>query len=130
MTLIRKYTAEVTRVDTFEISVDKKIWDTKALKDWSNIFVPAETVKDLAAHLAQLVARQGTTEFYEGFGRVKTTLKNGYSLTQFKKNDAGEWVALEDKDYCSGIIIRVISEDNDCEVAIEKAKELQPETQE
>ena len=120
---LKIYTAAVTRVDTFEISVDKKIWDAQALTAWSDIFIAIETTKELAAHLSQLVARQGTRQFYEGFGYVKTIMKDGYPLPSYKKNDTGEYVVLDDNDYCKGILIRRISEDEDCEVKIEKSKE-------
>lgn len=122
MELVSKFKAEVTRVDTFEITIDKKIWCTTALKEWSNIFIDVKSVKELAAHLSQLVTRQGTKEFYEGFGRVKTIMRDGYPLTQFKKEE-NEWVPLTDQDYCAGITIKIISEDEDCNVEINRIKE-------
>lgn len=124
MSLISKFKAEITRVDTFEIIIDQKIWCTTAIKEWSNIFIDVKNVKELAAHLSQLIARQGTTEFYEGFGRIKTTMKDGYPLTQFKKEE-NNWIPLTDEDYCNGIVVRIISEDDDCQVEIKKIKENQ-----
>jgi len=114
---IKSIKTEVTRVDTFKIEIDETIWNKEALKDWSNTFFEVETVEDLAKHLAQLVARLGSCEFYEGFGRVQTYIKDGYKLTQYVKNDK-ENAYEKCNVFCKGIELFIISEDNDCEVEI------------
>lgn len=112
---IKSIKTEVTRVDSFEIKIDETIWNDEALKEWSNVFFPVENLEDLAKHLAQMVARLGTGEFYEGFGRIKTSFKN-LEKTQWVTNEKNEWVVF--REYQKGIEIVILSEDDDCEVEI------------
>lgn len=105
---MKKFKCIVTRVDEYEIEID----EAKINAEWmecfrSYMYSSFIEYKDHAEHLAQLRARIGEG-FYEGYG---VPLVNGEVPLYGKVNKE----TIQD-----GINIKVISEDNDCEVEVEE----------
>ena len=114
---MKKYKIEVTRTDEYIITVDEKIWNEQELKNWSSVFTEAEDTEELACTLALATAMQGSLEFIEGFGRVKT-IENGCIRSHFE----GFKVIPEDK-YTEGITLEIISEGEQRETEVTELEE-------
>lgn len=108
-----KFKIVVTRNDEYEISIDPSVWSQDELKSWSNVFHDVETREELARSLGQTMARLGSDYgFFEGFGYVKQLRADGSERKQ--SVDSGK--------FSKGLLVKVISEDEEIEVDSEKIK--------
>ncbi len=108
-----KYQIKVERTDVYEIEIDEQVWNEEALNNWSNVFQQVDDVEDLAKVLAEATMKQGSDQFIEGFGRVKTLNRDGEETYSSK--------ICKDKD--ESIILTVIDEDDDYYTNIEFIEE-------
>ena len=107
---------EVTRIDEYEIEIDEQVWDKQALKDWGDVFWKMNDLEDLAKAVAIAVMRYGLGKYMEGFGRVKQVRKNGLEITQYEKDDNGEYQVI--KDFTKGLLVIVHNEDEDYSASV------------
>lgn len=115
-----KFKVTVTRVDEYEIEIDEKVWDEKALKDWSATFNDVNSVQDIAKDFA--VAYMRTESYFtEGYGYVKEFYKDGTVRGIPYKGENGEFkYPLPDEKYAKGISITPLVQDEDYETEIKK----------
>ena len=112
-----KFKVKITRVDTYEITVDESVWTPEEIADWEKTFFPALDAEDIAKHLAYSVMRNGSGNgFMEGWGYVKTLRSDGTLRTQI----GSQLKPLKETDYSKGLSVRVISEDSDYEEEVTK----------
>lgn len=117
---MKKIKVKATRIDEYEISIDPEVWDDQALADWSSVFHKIETVEELAESLAFAVLRFGSGSFMEGFGHVRTLMRSGYDVDQYKRGKDGEILKLAEEDYCKGILVQLVDEDEEHEFEVEE----------
>ncbi|MCT4636218.1 MAG: hypothetical protein N4A72_00785 [Bacteroidales bacterium] len=114
---MKKYKIEVTRTDEYEITIDENIWNEEELKKWSSVFSEVEAPEDLACTLALDTAIQGSLEFIEGFGRVKT-LSDGSVRPHFEG-----FKEVPEEKYTEGITLEIISEGEQRETEVTELEE-------
>jgi len=102
----RKFECTVTREDKYIIEFDDEIINQEWIEDFANDFYDFKDLKEHAEHLAQFRARFPDVSFIEGY---RVPLIDGKLPLFSDKNDVEE-----------GINIIVISEDEECEVDVEK----------
>jgi hypothetical protein len=118
-----KFKATVTRVDEYEIEVDENVWDKEALKDWSSVFSPVDSVEDVAKDFAVAFMRNDNSYFIEGYGYVKELNKEGALKGVPYRDEKGNFCyPLPEEKYTKGISIKPLSHDYDYETELEKIK--------
>lgn len=110
---MKKFKCTVTRIDEYEIEIDETVIDKKYMEDFRSVFYPFFDLEEHAEHLAQVSARFGSGGFIEGYGMVK---RNGEISYPYNTKEYEGKVNKED----IPINIKVISEDDDCEVEVEE----------
>lgn len=107
---MKKFKCTVTRVDEYEVEFDENVIDKEWMNDFASFMYEFDTLEEHAEHLAQYEARIGNS-FIEGYGVVK---RNGRFPYPYDTE--------EHKDTCkeNGINIKVVSEDDDCDVEVEE----------
>ena len=107
---MKKYRVKVIREDEYEIEFDENKINKEWMADFRDFMYPFKDLEEHAEHLAQYEARIGDA-FIEGYGVVKRNGKFPYPYN-----------TEEHKDTCKedGINIKVISEDNRCDVEVEE----------
>lgn len=114
-----KFKVTVTRVDEYEIEVDEKVWDEKALNDWSSVFYDVDSVEDVAKNFAVAWMRNENNYFIEGYGYVRQLDKKGETVGVPYRDDKGEFAyPLPDDKYAKGISIKPITQDDDYETDV------------
>lgn len=103
--MIRKFRCEVTRVDEYEIELDDEVLNEEFLNEFSKYFYEFDTLEEHAEYIAEFRARFGE-RFIEGYGSPLVNGKKPYFEQEKYVNKA--------------INIKVISEDDDCEVEVEE----------
>jgi hypothetical protein len=98
---MKKFICEVVRTDKYIIEIDETKVDEKWLANYREYFYDYHTLEQHAEHLAQHRARFAES-FIEGYG---------IPLVDGKK----PWNA-EDNQVESGINIKIVSEDDDCDL--------------
>lgn len=115
---MKKYNINVIRTDEYEIEIDENIWTAEALESWNSAFGGCDDLKALAQHLSLMLLRFGYERFLEGFGYVYVVNENGVKLSQYERDDKGEWKIVTD--FAPGIKVRIIQEDDDYDCEIEE----------
>lgn len=110
--MIKKFKCEVQRTDEYIIEFDDSVIDDEFIQDFRKHFYNLTDLEEHAENIAQFRARNPDTSFIEGYGEVKV---NGEAPFSFSKNDSRS-------DIENAINIKVISEDNDCDVDVEEVK--------
>jgi hypothetical protein len=106
---LKKFRCVVTRVDEYEIEIDETKINEEWMENFRSYMYPSFTeYDDHAEHLAQLRARQGEG-FYEGYGYVSVNGSRPFVVGVCDENK---------ESYEDGINIKVISEDNDCDIEV------------
>ena len=111
---MNKFRVEAKRIDQYEIEIDPEFWNAEYLERWSEVFHKVNEVKEIAEDLSFSILRLGSGSFIEGFGYVKTLTSNGREVDQYRSSK-GEYVRVQEEDYCPGIIVRIIDEDDEHE---------------
>ena len=101
---MQKFRVELTRTDEFEIEIDEEIFNEKELKNWSDVFHTVDNLQEFVVYLVELMARFGLENFHEGFGKLHRVNSAGKSLDY-----------LDEGEYIKGILVKIISEDSQCE---------------
>ncbi len=109
---MKKFKCTVTRVDEYEIEFDEEVINDEFIKEYAEYFADYETLEEHAENLAQYQARFGSA-FMEGYGVVK---KNGKIPYPYNTKEYEGKISKEEL----GINIKIISEDNDCDVEVEE----------
>lgn len=104
---MKKFKCVVTRTDEYEIEFDENKINEEWMKEFRQVFYSFYDLEEHAEHLAQSRARF-QQEFIEGYG---VTLIDGRKPYGCDENDVE-----------TGINIKIISEDNDCEVDVTEIK--------
>lgn len=110
------FKTDVIRTDSYEITIDEKEWNEQKLAEFSRYFHKVKSTKEIAAAISFSLMRKGAGQFLEGFGHIKTLKKDDTEMVQFIQN----FRKVEEADYCSGIIVKVISVDEDIETEVEE----------
>lgn len=114
-----KFKINVIRTDEYEIEIDEKIWDEKAIQEWAKVFYEAESTEDIAKDLAGSIMKMGSDYgFMEGFGYVKTLRSDGSQ----KKHFGEGFKEIKKSEYTKGIVLKVLQEDEDYEYEIQPLK--------
>lgn len=104
---MKKLKCVVTRTDEYEIEIDEAVINEDWMARFRESFYPYFDLEDHAKHLAQHQARFGSYHWPEGYGMVKIDGEFPFSRDpNAYRNEA--------------INIKVISEDNQCEVDVEE----------
>jgi len=98
---MKKFNCEVTRVDTYEITLDETVLDKEWMNHFKRYFYNIDDLQGHAENIAQFRARFGD-RFIEGYGVPLVDGKVPYYANEKEVN--------------KGISIRVISEDDDADV--------------
>jgi hypothetical protein len=101
---MKRFKCVVTRTDEYIIDIDESKLNEEWMKAFREVFYNFHDLDEHAEHIAQYKARYNSDTFIEGYG---TPLVNG------KKPAFGDERSLQ-----PGINIRIISEDEDCEVDV------------
>ena len=109
---MQRFECEVTRIDKYTIEIDEDIINEEFLKSYAEFFADYETLEEHAENLAQYQARFGSA-FMEGYGVVKKNGKIPYPYYTEKYKDKVDEGKI-------GINIKIISEDNDCDVIVKE----------
>ena len=113
------------REDNYVISIDPEQWNEEYLANWSSVFHKVYEVKDIVENLSFQILRFGSTGHYEGYGYVKTFASDGRELIQTMRGDDGSLVVVTERDYCKGISVTIIDEDEEYEFEIEEVTDEQ-----
>jgi hypothetical protein len=117
---IKKYKIEVTRVDEYEIEIDDAIYTDEVIEQWSEGFYETNEdtrQEDFVKHLANGLTSGGIKEAMEGFGFVKQKFHKMPAdelLTQYSSG----FKKVTDVDYSPGLLVNVISYDDDYETEV------------
>jgi len=101
---MKRFDCTVTREDKYIIEFDENIINEEWMQEFRESMYGFTKLEEHAKHIAQLRARAGDG-FMEGYG---DPMKNGEP----------PWWSLND--YEKGINIRIVSEDEECEVEVEE----------
>jgi len=115
--MIKRLEVTAIREDKYEIYIDDAIYNEAALKDYSKFFSKVESVEDLSKILSAKIMQQGSGNFFEGFGIVKTLHSNGMEKSQLYQ---GRFI--KEEDYAPGILVKIIGEDEDYHLEVEAVK--------
>ena len=121
---MKNFNIKVIREDEYKIEVDPAVWDKKTRNEFESVFWPVPDLEDVAKSLAQAISQKEPGAFYEGFGHV-LTFKKGKELGQFKRVN-GHTLKRSEGDYCRGIIVHVISHDDEYGVELLFEEPCQP----
>lgn len=106
---MRRFKCTVERTDKYIIEFDENVINKEWIADFKKHFYEFNNLKDHAKHLAQFRARFSEYNFIECYGVVNV---NGEDPRWTDKTPR--------EDYEEAINIKVISEDNDCNVDVEE----------
>lgn len=101
---MKRFKTTVTRTDEYIIEIDENILNEQWMEDFREHFYNFHTLEQHAEHIAQIRARTGEG-FIEGYGNTMV-------------NDQAPWWSK--KNYEKAINIKIVSEDQDCEVEVEE----------
>lgn len=119
---MKKFKCTVTRTDEYEVEIDENIINEEWMEHFRSYMYDFDELSEHAEHLAQFQARFGEHDFIEGYGHVKRNGKLLHSREDF--DDKGNWLPeSERRQPALGINIKIVSEDNDCEVEVEEVEE-------
>lgn len=119
---MKKFKCTVTRVDEYKIEIDENIINDEWMEHFRSYMYDYYELSEHAEHLAQFQARIGDQDFIEGYGHVKRNGKLLYSREDY--DESGKRLPeSECRQPAPGINIKVVSEDNDCEVDVEEVEE-------
>lgn len=104
---MKRFKCEVIRVDTYEIEIDETVINEAWMAEFRESFYPFMTLDQHAKHLAQHQARFGSRCWPEGYGIVKVDGK----FPRSRDPNAPMEPAIN---------IKIVDEDNDCEVECEE----------
>ncbi len=100
----RTFNIDVIRTDRYQITIDDSIVNESWIENFESFMWNLDEdhpYQDLAEHLAQLRARYGAHQFYEGFGYIPAE---------------GELVTLDEaRARADGFSLKVLSEDEELE---------------
>lgn len=105
---MKKFKCFVTREDEYIIELDENVINEEWMKDFRDYFYSFDTLEEHAEHIAQFRARFGDHSFIEGYG---VPLVNGKDP---------RWVMADDDSLQKAINIKVISEDQNCDIEVEE----------
>lgn len=100
---MRKFKCVITRIDEYEIEFDENIINDEWIKEYKQTFYPFDNLADHAEHISQHRARF-QEDFIEGYGVPLVNGKIPYGA--------------DPQDVEKGINIRIISEDDDCDIEV------------
>ena len=103
---MKRFKTTVTRTDEYVIEIDENIINQEWMENYKKYFADFDTYEEHAEHLAQMRARF-EHGFIEGYGTV---------LVDGRK----PWYIQDDNKVDKGINIKILSEDQDCEVDVEE----------
>ncbi len=103
---MKKFKCVVTRTDEYIIEIDENKINQEWMDNFSNHFYEFKTLEEHAQHIAQYRARFPEDTLIEGYG---IPLVNG-DIPLYAIGNLTE----------KGINIRIISEDEDCEVEVDE----------
>lgn len=115
---MKKYKVNAIRTDEYEIEIDENIWTEEALEAWNSVFGGCDNLEELAKHLSFSLLRFGYERFLEGFGYVYTVNKKGEKLSQYERDNDGNWIIVSD--FANGIKVKIIREDDDYDFEIDE----------
>lgn len=115
---MKKYKVNAIRTDEYEIEIDENIWTEEALEAWNRVFGGCDDLEDLIRYLSFSLLRFGYERFLEGFGYVYTINKKGEKLSQYERDDDGNWIIVSD--FANGIKVKIITEDDDHDFEIDE----------
>ena len=108
-----KFTIVVTTTNEYEIDIDTGAWNPEAIKQWSSVFWPAESIEDIVRDISQAVARRDHDgEFMEGFGHLQ--------IYKQYENERQAVKMPEDVIVNKHIEVTIISENEDYDFEISK----------
>jgi hypothetical protein len=107
---MKKFKAIVTRTDEYEIELDENQMNEEWMEEFRKVFYNFHSLKEHVEQIAQMRARFGD-RFIEGYGYP---LEDGVKSLSCMMNKSEPNAAIN---------IKIISEDDDCEVEIEEIKE-------
>lgn len=120
---MKKFKCTVTRTDEYEIEIDENIVNEEWMKHFRSYMYAFNELSEHAEHLAQFQARLGSEEtFIEGYGHVTRDGELPFSYEDYGK-DGKKLPEAEQRQPAPGLNIKIISEDNDCEVEVEEVEE-------
>ena len=121
---MKKFKCTVTRTDEYEIEIDENIINEEWMEHFRSYMYDFDELSEHAEHLAQFQARLGSEQdFIEGYGYVTRDGELPYSHEDFDKN--GNWLPeAERRQPTPGINIKIISEDNECDLQITPMRDL------
>lgn len=105
---MKKINVKAIRNDEYIIEFDETIHDKAKLKRWSKVFVSVNSLNELAENLAFQILRNGTGNFYEGFGHVKTIGAYGCEMNQWQN-----FQLVKSDEYAPGILVTIVNEGDD-----------------
>jgi len=103
---MKRFKTTVTRIDEYIIEIDDNELNEQWMDDFRHVFFPFYEYDEHAEQLAQMRARFGEG-FIEGYGNV---------LIDGRK----PWHITDENQVNKAINIKIISEDNDCDVEVEE----------
>lgn len=116
---MESFNVTVVREDEYKIEVDPKYWYEKTREEFASVFWPLPELESVAKSLARSITALGIGCYYEGFGYVQTFRSSGDEYRQTKSVN-GKIVKCEQGDYIKGIVVHVVSHDDEYEIQIEK----------
>ena len=119
---MKKFKCTVTRTDEYIIELDEAVLDENWMSNFRTYMYDYHRLEEHAEHLAQVQARIGEHSFIEGYGDVN---RNGGLIFDHQDYDTEGNLLPEDqrRQAAKGINIKIVSEDEDCEVEVEEVKE-------
>lgn len=120
---MKKFKCTVTRTDEYEIEIDENIINEEWMEHFRSYMYDFDELSEHAEHLAQFQARFGSEQdFIEGYGYVTRDGKLPFSHEDYGK-DGKILPETERRQQALGLNIKIISEDDGCDVEIEEVEE-------
>jgi len=107
---MKKFECTVTREDKYLIEIDESVLNKEFMEDFNKHFYKFKDLADHAKYIAQFRARFPDTSFIEGYGEVKVNGEVPFSFGAVTSRE----------DYEDAINIKIISEDQYCEVDVKE----------
>lgn len=81
---MKKFKCTVTKETTMEVEIDDSVWTDEEIAEWQKHFYNADSLKDIATHIAKMKTEYDDGDFIEGFG---IPLINGKKPYDYLKDD-------------------------------------------
>lgn len=124
-----QFNTKVVRSDEYQIIVDESKLPKDFLKQYARYFNPITSINDLVEHIGLLLMRFGTGKYIDGIGYLHTQTKQligtGARGKIYDWVDETQWnenQMITEQDYCAGITVRVVCENDTIEVEVKSEK--------